>query len=169
MYSDPSATLAILPGLPQTTTVSGYTATVAMLTAQTVRADSMIDGYCAKRYSIPLNGASTFTSSVPPLIRTLSQDLAASWTYRAYFPKDSVSYSEWPERFEKTALNTLSLIRTEDVDLFDTAGSSLDEVYVASKIESNTDNFSKDFGHDNALAWAVDPDKIDAETDERAS
>src|SRR3990167_336992 len=93
-----------------------------MVNDQTVRADSYIDGACAKRYSLPLNAANTNTSAVPPLIRTLSADLASAWTYRAYFPKDSSAVSEWPERFEKQAMEQLKLIREGEVDLSDTAG-----------------------------------------------
>lgn len=173
MYSDPAATLLILPGLPQTTTVAGYTTTVAMLTSQTVRADSYINGQCGKRYTLPLNGADTFTAAVPPLIRTLSQDLTAAWTYRAYFPKDSVAVNEWPERFEKNAMSTLALIRTEDIDLSDTAGSDLTERYEAEKIGSSTKpsgasvHFSPDFGHGDALTWAVDANKLEDESDNR--
>src|SRR5689334_19419363 len=130
MYSEPTATLALLPGIlvgAQTNTTAGYSATVAMIIAQTVRADSYIDAQCSKRYSLPLNGANTNTAAVPPIIRSLSQDLASAWSYRAYYPKDSAAVNEWPERYEKSAMDTLKLIREENMDLSDTAGSLLAE------------------------------------------
>ena len=167
MYSDPTATLLLLPGLPQTATVSGYTATVVMITSQTVRADSYIDADCSKRYSIPLNAANTSTAAVPPLVRTISADLASAWTYRAYYPKDSAAVNEWPEQFIKAALERLKLIREGEIDLTDTAGSLLVERDEATKIASSTP-YPPDFGHGDAVTWLRDSEKLSDEADDRA-
>ena len=100
------------------------------------------------------------------LIRTLSADLASAWTYRAYFPKDSAAVNDWPERFEKQAMEQLKLIREGEMDLSDTAGSLLTERDESTKIASSTP-YPPDFGHGDSPTWRVSTEKLSDEADAR--
>lgn len=159
-YSGPTATLDILPGFPQTTTSAGYSATIVMLQNQVVRADSVIDGYLSRRYALPVNSATTFTAAVPPLVRTLSQELVSVYAYRSYYTRDNVNTSEYADDREKWALDMLEKIADGEVDLFATNGSLIAESTDSARMTSTTRAYTPTFLEDEPTAWATDPDKL---------
>lgn len=159
-YSGPTATLALLPGFPQTTTSAGYTSTVTMLQDQVIRADSVIDGYLSRRFTIPVNGANTFTAAVPPLVRTLSQELTSAYVYRSYYTRDNVATSEYADQREKWALGMLEKISDMESDLFDTAGALITERISSARMTSTTRTYAPTFDEGPVTGWLADPDKL---------
>lgn len=158
-YCSAATVLGLFPGLPQTSTVSGYSSTVALISSHITRADSMIDGKCARRYDVPFAETST---STPPLIQTLSQDLAAYYTYRSKFTGDNANKFEYLDTLMQIALETLNQIQEGKMDVVGTGGAVVSEVSSSSKIYSSTESYTPAFDVDDEFDWKFDTDRIDA-------
>jgi len=156
-YSTGTTILILLPGLPQTTTTSpAYTNTTALISQHIDRADNIINSKIATRYDV-----SSFTTSVPPLLKTISEDITSFFTYRSEFSSDNQNFSEWTDKF-KEAMALLDELRKGDLDLVDSGGNIIDEVTTSSvdRIESTTQNYQPFFDEDDSINWKVDGDKI---------
>ena len=160
-YSNPTTTLALMPVLAQTTTSNGYSTSVAMLERNVTRADAWIDGKLSKRYSIPLNGANTSTGAVPPLVRTLSQELTMAWTYDSFFARDNQNTSEYADEKEKRVFDMLDQLQARKIDLVDTAGSLLAERDSSTKLTSTSAKYTPTFLEDSITSSRVDSSKIE--------
>jgi len=136
IYCGITETLAVLPGLAQTSSATGYTDTAAAISNHAQHAANLIDSYCARRYALPLNNATIATDAVPPTIRTIAVDLTAYRVYRAFFSKDAVEESQWPKTY-KEAIATLEAIREGEMDLYLTSGALLAERAPTSKLASS--------------------------------
>ena len=161
MYTIAADILAVLPGLPQTSTAAGYSATVAIINSHITRSDALIDAKLARRYSVPL---ATTATSTPPLISSLSQDVTSWFCYRSLFSKDSSQRFEYLDDFYAHAIKTLDEISSGMIDLVNTAGSVISEVNVSGKVYSTMESYSPVFDMGSELKWRVDPDLV-ADTD----
>lgn len=165
MYSDFNSILDILPGMPQTTTSGGYTATSVMINSHIVRADNIINSKIANRYNV-----SVFNSigSAPPLLISLSEDIASYYTYRSQFSSDNQNVNEWIDKF-KDAIEMLDMIRNGEMDLVNSVGSIIGEITdpTVDLVSSNTEDFQSFFDEDDSLSWKVDEDKKDEIDDAR--
>ncbi len=163
-YSTNTSVLLLLPGLPQSAGADGYANILSRVGLHITRADNIIDGKISNRYDV-----SQFTSSVPPLLRAISEDIVAYYTYRSEFSGDNQNDNEWTDKF-KDALEDLNEIREGDMDLINTAGSLIGEreSSVVDMIESNTMDYAPTFGEDDVKSWVVDNDKLDAIKDDRS-
>lgn len=157
-YCAATTVLGLFPGLPQTA-IAGYTATVALISSHITRADSLIDGKCARRYVVPFAATST---STPPLIQTLSQDLAAYYTYRSKFTGDNANRFGYLDDLMQIALETLNQIQEGKMDVVSTSGTVVSEVSGSSKIYSSTESYTPAFDVDDELNWKFDQDRLDA-------
>ena len=165
-YNGFTETVALLPGLPQTTTEAGWTQTAALISSTSVHVGAYIDGYCARRYAVPLNGATVATDAVPPLIRLIAIDLTAYRVFRAAFPRDSVSLNEWVDKYNE-AKEELQLIRDGELDLTDTAGGYLAVRDVTTTVDGSHDSYAPVFQMDTSTGWRVDPDLLTNISDNR--
>ena len=165
-YATATTVLALLPGLPQTTTTSpGYTTTVAVITSHLTRADNIIDGKICRRYDV----ASFKTSgAVPPILITLAEDITSYYTYRSLFTADGQNASDWTDKF-KDAITVLDEIRNGDMDLVNSVGTLILTLSTSSDdlCVSNTKDYTPTFLEDTATSWVVDEDKLDDIDDER--
>lgn len=159
MYCLDTDVLAILPGMPQTTTAAGYTSTLAVIDAHIIRADAVINGKCARRYALPFSDTAT---STPPLIRQLSQDLTSWFTYRSLFTRDSVNKNDYLAELADGAMKILDEIRDGKIDIATSTGSVLSEINATSKVYSTTEQNTPFFGPDNETSWGFDKNLIDA-------
>jgi len=156
-YCNTSTIITILPGLPQATTTNGWTETNAVIHQHMIRADGIIDGYCARRYSLPF-------SPVPPMIRAISNDLVCYYTYRSFYTQDNHNKSEYFEELYGQAREDLKMIREGDIDLVDTSGSDAtpttnDELAL---LDSTTYDYQSFFDVDDTLEWKFDTDLEDS-------
>lgn len=158
-YCSATTVLGLFPGLPQTSTVAGYSSTVALISSHITRADSIIDGKCARRYDVPFSDTST---STPPLIQTLSQDLSAYYTYRSKFTGDGANKFEYLDTLMQIALETLNQIQESKMDVVGVAGAVVSEISSSSKIYSSTENYTPAFDVDDEFNWKIDPNRINA-------
>ena len=157
-YSDPTATVQLFPGLPQTNTTSGYSQTVVLVSDHQSRADAFVDSFCARRYSVPFAATST---STPPLIKQLSQDVCAYYTYRSLFMKDNINKNDWVESLWEEAKKVLEAIRDGEQDVVSSGGSVLVEIHADSKVDSNFEGYTPIFNMDVETSQAVDQDRLD--------
>lgn len=162
-YATATTLLILLPGLPQTSSSMGYSNTVSRIEQHITRADNIINGMIAKRYVI-----SNFISSVPPLLKTLSEDITSYFTYRSFFSMDNQNRNEWTDKFEG-AIDILREIRDNKMDLVDSSGNVIAELLSATTnyVDSNTKDYASTFAEDTSTSWSVDNDKIDSISDDR--
>lgn len=165
MYSTSTTILILLPGLPQSSGAAGYTNIVNRIDKHIVRADNLINSKIAYRYNI--SGFNT-SGSVPPLIQSLSEDIASYYTYRSEFSSDGQNENAWTDKFDQ-AIAMLDEIRGGTMDLIDSTG-SLIAVLASSTVDlisSNTEDYTPFFGEDTVTSWKVDSDKLSSLSDSR--
>lgn len=157
-YSDATATVSLFPGLPQTTTTSGYSTTVLLVQEQQPRADAFVDSFCARRYSVPFAATST---STPPVIKQLAQEVCGYYVYRSLFMKDNINKNDWVETLWEEAKKTLEAIRDGKQDVVSSTGSVIAELNASSKVDSNFETYSPIFNMDDPTSQSVDQDRLD--------
>ena len=156
-YSTVSSILTLFPNLPQTTTANGYSVTAAVILPHISRADNVINGKISGRYDVK-----NFTVSVPPLLKTISEDITSYFSFRSFYSSDSQNVNEWTDRF-KEAVEILNEIRDGDVDLVDSIGDVIGEREATSTdgmVDSNTIDTQSFFDVDDPTSWKFDDDMI---------
>ena len=164
-YGTNTTILTLLPNLPQSATANGYTRVANLISSHVTRADTLINSYLVERYDI-----SSFDTagSVPPVLKTYSEDIASYYTLRSLYGGDGQNLNEYIQEYYK-ALEDLTKIREGEMNLFDTAGSQI-PAKLSSTIDvvsSNTEDYTPTFLEDGPLSWATDSDKLDDIEDDR--
>jgi phage gp36-like protein len=149
-YCSNTAIYTALPKLPNTTTVT------AVIDLHTRRTDGLINGKCARRYSVPFN-------PVPPFIRTIAEDIVCYFIMRTYYSQDAQNKSEYLEEFKDKALEDLDAIMEGKIDLVDTSGSAvpMQTEEITDQVSSNTQKFQPFFDVDDTLEWKFNDDLLD--------
>lgn len=164
-YTDTyTSILLLLPGLPQTSTDAKFTETVNLINSHRIRADNIINSTIAKRYDV-----TQFTStSIPPLLKTIAEDITAYMTFISLYSADNQNRNEWIEKYE-TALDTLKKIRDGELDLVDSSGNIISERKSSTTdwVSSSTEEYTTFFNIDSATNWAFDTDLLNDVSDER--
>ena len=156
-YASSTTVLQLVPGI-----VTTDSATVDALNAHIRRADDTINGKIAKRYSVP------FTSTaIPPLVRTIAEDLTAGFLFRSLFTRDSQNRNDWTEDLMKRAYEMLDQIADGEIDLADTSGALLSERDSTNKIDISTENYYPIFDVDTDTSWNIDSDRLDDISDRK--
>ena len=102
------------------------------------------------------------STSTPPLIQTLSQDLSAYYTYRSKFTGDNANKFEYLDTLMQIALKTLNQIQEGKMDVVSTSGGVVSEISSSSKIYSSTESYTPAFDVDDEFDWAFDTGRLDA-------
>lgn len=131
---------------------------VAIIAAHITRAEGVVNSYIANRYSLPF-------ATVPPVIRSISEDLASYYTIRASYVQDGQRKNEYLPAYE-SAMEMLKEIRDGKMPLALTDGSILVS-NTSGRYKSSTENYTPIFNLDNESAWEADPDQIEDITSER--
>ena len=156
-YASTTSILLILPGLANTTTVTG------VITRHITRADSLIDAKISKRYAVPI-------SPTPPLLGSISEDITSYYTFRTFYTQDNTNKTEYFADLRDDAMATLDEIREGKIDLVNTAGSIIAERTDESTsgiLDSTTKDYQPFFDVDDELNWKFDDDLIDDIGDNR--
>ena len=161
-YCSTTAIYTSLPKLPATNTASGYSTCADVISLHIRRADGLINGKCARRYSVPF-------TTVPPYIRTLAEDIVSYYVMRSFYSQDAQNRSEYLEEFKDKALEDLDAIMNGDIDLVDTSGSAIpvQTTEVEDRISSTTEDYQPFFDIDDSTDWAFDEDRLDEVEDAR--
>jgi phage gp36-like protein len=153
-YSTFTSILANNADLPQTSTVAGYTATVAIISRHITRADALIDAKLSRRYPLPF-------AVTPPLIATISEDIASFYTYRSLYASDnqntSARITEYSGDGTMTAFSLLEQIREGTMDLVYSDGSIVTERTDEQddSVYSTNEEYTPIFDVDGPLSWEV--------------
>jgi len=139
------------------------TATTALCSKMITHAENEVNKYLSKRYDI-----SSFTSSVPPLVTSLTETLTEGYTYQ----RMSRGNKEWRDRgleLVNMALENLKLISEYKLDLVDSSGNVLTDMSnTAFRCLSSTDSYANTFNEDSELNWKIDSTKLDDIESERS-
>ena len=150
-YASSITVLALVPGIK-----TGLSSTADALNANLRRADDLINGELAKRYSIP------FTSTaVPPLVRTIAEDLASGMLFRSLFTRDSQNKSDWTQLLMEKADRLLDQISKGEIDLASTSGALLAERGFSTILDSSTEKQAAIFDLDSATSWNVSANRLE--------
>ena len=164
-YATGTTILTLLPGLPQSLGSAGYDRVISLVDSHVDRADNLVNAKISNRYNV--SGFNT-SGSVPPVLRTLSEDITAYYSYRSLFSSDGQNDNEWTDKC-KDAIDILNEIREGTMDLVDSSGSMIATRASATvdDIGSTTEDWTATFGEDDPLSWVVDSDKLDSIKDDR--
>ena len=113
--------------------------------------ESEFNSVAAKRYGLPF-------TTVPPLARTISFDIAAYYTIRAFSSRDWPNRNAMLEDFGK-AFDTLKMIEEGKMKLALTDGSLIGPL--STFAQTNRTNEDPVFDLDDPTQWAVDQNRID--------
>lgn len=116
------------------------------------RAESVVNAKVAQRYVLPF-------SVVPPLIRTVTEDIATYFSIRGTLNQDGKVKNVYLEDYEK-AMSMLDEVVSGAITLVDTQGAALDTLG-ANRFRSSTIDRSTIFGLDDAQNWQRDKDEIE--------
>ena len=154
-YSSLTAVVLNNPKFPQTTTASGWSAVSVVITKHISRCDGIIDGKCARRYSLPF-------SPVPPMIRSISEDMVTAKTMISFYSQDNQNRTEWLDEFDGT-MDLLNEIMEGKMDLVDTSGSvvAVRDSQATDIIQSNHMNHQPFFAEDEPEDWDFSRDLLD--------
>lgn len=161
-YCTNTAVIAEFPTFPQTTSVSRYTETASLITEKIDRAESVINGYLGRRYTVPF-------AATPPMVETICINLTAHYTLKAKFTRDSHNTSEWVEKLKEDAINDLELIRDRKIDLVNTSGTVISDKNATSRVKSNTEDYWPTPDLDTVTSWSISSSRLDDIKDGRAS
>lgn len=115
------------------------------------RAEGLVNSKLTSRYALPF-------TTVPPLVRSMAEDIACYYALRAAIAQDGQVDNKQIERF-KEALTTLDEVAKGDTALTLTDG-SLAPSNVNNRILSSTLTYAPTFNLDEPKAWAVDEDRL---------
>lgn len=130
------------------------------------RAESIVKTYVGARYDVSAFRVGTTTTNVPPVLRTLSEDVACWFAARAAYAQDGELKQAYLSEFER-AVGMLEGIRDGKTGLLYTDGSEVPPV-ASSRFISSTANYSHVFNLDDPDQWAIDDDQVDDMSDARS-
>lgn len=157
-YATTTSFTVLLPNFLKGNSASD-TAGVAMLSAHISRAENKVNAYLSTRYALPF-------TSVPPLIRDLSEDIACYYAIRGSYTQDGQRDNKYLDDF-KEAISTLEEIRDGKTHLVLTDGTAVNPM-ASNRYLSSTKDYAPTFNLDTTTAWKTDSDRLSDIEDERA-
>ena len=157
-YSTVTNILPMIPKLPQTSTSAGHSVTVDIIGRHITRADALIDSHVSKRYGLPF-------SLVPPIVRAISEDITAYYTFRSFFTQDNSNRADYFAELKEDAMATLKMIGDGDLQLVNTAGSIIE--FLSNFEVDSTHNHQTFFDVDDSTDWEFNTDVMDSVKDGR--
>lgn len=132
-----------------TTTDSGG---ADIFSAHLDRAEALVMAAVSARYDMPF-------TTIPPLVRSLTEDIACYNVIRAAHYQDSKQKNQYLEEF-KSAFDTLKDIESGKMNLTLTDGSIV-AIRSTQRILSANENYTPIFGLDDPAVWNRDADEIE--------
>ncbi len=139
-------------------TTTSDTAGEAIFTRHIDRAEGIVKSYCAARFDLSGFRVGTTTTNVPPILRTLTEDIASYFAMRGSYVQDGNQKQAYLEEY-KMAMETLEQIRDGKMTLADTTGAAVGTR--SGRYISSTQNYTPVFDLDEPESWQVDSDKQD--------
>ena len=132
---------------------------VGIISAHIDRAEAVVNSYLVARYDVrSWTQTSASGANVPPMVRTVAEDLTSYYSIRGAHVKDGeISNKSLPDY--KEIMGTLKMMADGKMALADTNG-SLVATRSASMFLSNTKDFAPTFDLDDPEKWKVDQDRL---------
>lgn len=133
--------------------------TTALVSTLITDAENEVNKYLSRRYDLSSAAFQTSTS-IPPLVKTLTTQLAEaySWESLSRGGKESLARSK---SLETRALDNLKLIADYKLNLLNSLGATVTDMSDSSyQIRCNTTDYTPTFDEGDELDWAIDPDKV---------
>lgn len=148
-YTNVDTVLATLPAVGSMTSI--VSADVAMHAG---KAQSLVDAKLASRYTVPF-------SDVPPLVQTITTDIAAYELMTKRVFTGTRNYDEKLVEPFKMAFELLDAIAEGDVILTTASGTVVDPTTAQAQFWSSTESYFPTM-HEGAIEESIiDPDKLD--------
>lgn len=150
-YATTTSFSELLPNFLKGNTTTSDTFGAAMLSRHIDRAENIVNSYVSTRYSLPF-------TSVPPLVRTLTEDIACYYAIRGSYVQDGERKNEYMDAF-KLAMDTLADIKAGLTHLVLSDGSLLNP-QASSRYLSSTKDYTPTFDLDTVTSWKLDPERL---------
>lgn len=141
------------------------TTTSDLASACITDAENEIRKQLGKTYDLT-SGYFTTATSIPPQVRTLAETLAIGYMYENMSRGSKEGFAR-ADRYLKRAMDNLSKLADNSLQLFDTAGALVPVSGDQWKVQSSTTDYSPTFNEDNPRQWRVSTNKLDDIKDER--
>ncbi len=164
VYATTTSISNILPGYLIGETTTSDAAGTTKFSAHIDRAETLINAWVGRRYSLPFITGTT-TTNVPPVIRTIAEDIATYNAFRATFAQDGKIKNPYLDEY-KMAIEMLKEIGAGTMPLTFTDGSEV-PADSSNLFLSTTKDFRPVFGLDDATDWRRDPDEVRQTESER--
>jgi phage gp36-like protein len=160
-YATTSSLSELIPNFLRQNTTTSDTAGTSMFARHVLRAESVVNAYVSKLYALPFIVGTT-TTNVPPVLRTLSEDIACYYALRSAFTQDGQSKNPYYEAY-KGAMDTLESIAEGETILVNTSGSFI-ATQSTNRYLSSTEGQTPIFGLDEPTEWGRSQEEIDAQS-----
>lgn len=125
--------------------------------------DLEIDGVFGTRYTVPFA-----VGQVPPLVRMIARDRVSYRLLRQQIIGEQPSTSDWVERLKETSDKYLDAIIKGEIQLASGSGTTINaRTLPAATLWSSTKDYVPTFGTLDMTQQEVDPDRLDAESEDR--
>jgi len=151
IYATTTSFTSLIPNILASNSTAD-SAGVDALSAHITRAESIVNSYVSARYSLPF-------TTVPPIVRTLSEDIASFFHIRGVSVQDGQRDNPWYLSY-KLALEMLQDIKDGKVQMSLTDGSALSPAST-SRFISNTESYAQTFNLDSPESWELDSTRAD--------
>ncbi len=141
------------------------TATTNLASACLYDAENELKKHLCKRYDLSAAPFDT-TSSIPPILSTLAQNLAIGYMYENMSRGSKEGYAR-ADRYIKKVMDNVATLLEGEAQLTDSSGSLITEIAGDWAVHSNTDDYPNTFNEDDPKSWAVSQTKLDDIADER--
>jgi len=126
------------------------------------RAERKLNDDLSSRYAVPFA-----TATLPPLVGSLTELMAAYYILRTVFTKDNQNKNDWVEDYKKEYDAMIDKLEKRERHLTYADGDLVADS--ETQISSNTMNNHTVFDMDDPKDWDIDSDYLDEVKDDRAS
>lgn len=157
-YATTTSLPNLLPGFLKGNSTTTDPQGVAMFGAHITRAESVVNAACVARYGLPF-------VTIPPLVRTLSEDIAAYFLIRGSYVQDGEIKQSYVDSYD-WAIDQLEKIRKGEIKLSLTDG-TLIPAEGSRKYLSSSENYSPVFNMDEPTSWDINTQQAEDVADTR--
>ena len=143
------------------------TATLNLASASVYDAENELKKRLCKRYDFSSAPFLT-TTSIPPIITTLTETLAIGYMYENMSRGSTEGYAR-ADRYIKRVMDNIQSLLDGEAQLTDASGVLIPEIAGDWAVHFNTDDYSNTFNEDDPKNWKVSTNKLEDIKDDRDS
>lgn len=158
-YATTTSISELAPNFLRGNTTTSDTEGTAIFSRHIDRAEDAINGYLAARYAVPFSA-----SSVPPLVKTWTEDIATYYAMRASYAQDGQIRQDYVDAFKRAEEQMIAASKG-GITLVLSDGSAAPSKS-STRMLSSTEGYTPIFGRDDESAWKRDDNEVsDTESD----